>query len=108
MNIKHRRAYVMMCSLVVVLQPLPGLPQENPVAGKASVQSTAAEHDGQHDFDFEIGTWKIHLKRLDHRFVGSTTWVEFDGTSVTRRVGTAAPILRSSKPITLLAAASKV
>ncbi len=41
---------------------------------------------GQHDFDFEIGTWKIHLKRLDGRLVGSKTWVEFDGTSVTRKV----------------------
>jgi len=42
--------------------------------------------DGQHDFDFEIGTWKIHLKRLEHPLTGSNTWVEFDGTSVTRKV----------------------
>jgi hypothetical protein len=26
------------------------------------------------------------LKRLDRRLVGSTNWVEFDGTSVTRKV----------------------
>lgn len=43
-------------------------------------------HDGQHDFDFEIGTWKIHLKRLVHPLTGSTTWVEFDGTTVTRQL----------------------
>jgi hypothetical protein len=42
--------------------------------------------DGQRDFDFEIGTWKIHLKRLEHPLTGSHTWVEFDGTSVTRKV----------------------
>ena len=42
--------------------------------------------DGQHDFDFEIGSFKIHLKRLLHPLTGSTTWVEFDGTSVTRKV----------------------
>jgi hypothetical protein len=42
--------------------------------------------DGQHDFDFEIGTWKTHLKRLDHPLTGSTTWVECDGTTVVRRV----------------------
>ena len=42
--------------------------------------------DGQHDFDFEIGTWKIHLKRLLHPLTGSTTWVEFDGTTVTRKL----------------------
>lgn len=47
---------------------------------------TAEEHDGQHDFDFEVGTWKIHLKKLVHPLTGSTTWVEFDGTTVTRKV----------------------
>ena len=34
----------------------------------------------------EIGTWKIHLSRLQDRLVGSKTWVKFDGTSVTRKV----------------------
>jgi hypothetical protein len=42
--------------------------------------------DGSHDFDFEIGSWKIHLKKLVHPLTGSTTWVEFDGTSVTRKI----------------------
>ena len=46
----------------------------------------ATPRDGQCDFDFELGTWKIHLKKLDHPLTGSTTWVEFDGTSVTRKV----------------------
>src|ERR1019366_6013794 len=86
MNIKHIRAYLMACSLVVAFQALQGLAQQNSDAAKTSVQHTAAEHDGQDDFDFEVGTWKIHLKRLDHRLVGSTNWVEFDGTSVTRKV----------------------
>ncbi len=53
----------------------------------AAVQTAAATaRDGQHDFDFELGTWKIHLKRLEHPLTGSTSWVEFDGTSVTRKV----------------------
>ena len=42
--------------------------------------------DGQHDFDFEIGSWKIHLKKRLHPLTGSNQWVEFDGTSVTRKV----------------------
>jgi hypothetical protein len=46
----------------------------------------AAQRDGQHDFDFEIGSWKIHLKRRLHPLTGSNTWVEFDGTSVTRKL----------------------
>jgi hypothetical protein len=51
-----------------------------------TTEHAAAEHDGQHDFDFEAGTWKIHLKRLVHPLSGSTTWVEYDGTTVTRKV----------------------
>jgi hypothetical protein len=49
-------------------------------------KTTTPLHDGQHDFDFEIGAWKAHLKRLVHPFSGSNTWVEYDGTSVVRKV----------------------
>jgi hypothetical protein len=42
--------------------------------------------DGQHDFDFETGTWKTHLRRLLHPLTGSTTWVEYEGTTVVRKV----------------------
>jgi hypothetical protein len=46
----------------------------------------AADRDGQHDFDFEIGKWKTHLKRLVHPLTGSTTWVECDGTTDVHKV----------------------
>ncbi len=85
MKIKHIRTYLIVCSLVVVLPPLQGLAQQNSDAAKTSAQ-LPAERDGQHDFDFELGSWNIHLKRLVHPLTGSTTWVEFDGTSVTRKV----------------------
>lgn len=42
--------------------------------------------DGQHDFDFEIGTWKTHVSRLTHPLSGSQTWAEYDGTTVVRKV----------------------
>ena len=41
---------------------------------------------GQHDFDFEFGVWKTHLKRLLHPLSKSTTWAEYDGTTTVRRV----------------------
>jgi len=72
-------------TLVVIILALSGLAQ-NPAPGETSGQHIPAARDGQHDFDFEIGSWKIHLKRLDQRLVGCTTWTEFDGTSVTRKV----------------------
>jgi hypothetical protein len=44
------------------------------------------QRDGQHDFDFEIGTWKTHLRRLQRPLSGSNNWVEYDGTSVVSKV----------------------
>ncbi|HEY7638976.1 MAG TPA: hypothetical protein VH814_04565 [Steroidobacteraceae bacterium] len=45
-----------------------------------------AQHDGQHDFDWEIGTWKTQLKRLKGPLTGSTTWLEYEGTTVVTKV----------------------
>ena len=42
--------------------------------------------DGSHDFDFLIGSWKAHVRRLPERLVGSTTWIEYDGASIHRKV----------------------
>lgn len=58
------------------------------IAGTLAAQPNAApskivaKSDGQRDFDFEIGTWKTHVKRLQRPLTGSTAWVEYDGTSV--------------------------
>ena len=46
----------------------------------------AAPRDGQHDFDFEIGTWRTRLLRLAKPLSGDTTWVEYSGTTVVRKV----------------------
>ncbi|HZD75584.1 MAG TPA: hypothetical protein VE218_01175 [Acidobacteriaceae bacterium] len=43
--------------------------------------SPAPQHDGAHDFDFLIGDWKAHVRRLPDRLDGSNTWVEYDGIS---------------------------
>ena len=42
--------------------------------------------DGQADFDFQIGSWKTRLSRLLRPLSGSTTWVEYEGTTVVRKV----------------------
>jgi hypothetical protein len=70
-------------SLILLLLPLHALPQRS-----TSTPSDPAPplRDGQHDFDFEIGTWKTHLKRLVRPLTGSTTWVELEGTTVVRKI----------------------
>jgi hypothetical protein len=54
-------------------------------AAETSLPQNAAG-DGQHDFDFSFGTWKTHIKRLQHPLSGSTTWMEYEGTSVVRKI----------------------
>ena len=60
--------------------------------GPAAAQSTAAPpaavaaRDGAHDFDWEIGEWNTHLRRLRGPLTGSGTWVEYQGTSIVRGV----------------------
>lgn len=46
----------------------------------------SADRDGQHDFDWEIGSWKTHLKRRLRPLTGSDDWVEYEGTTVVREV----------------------
>ncbi|MGA8223508.1 MAG: hypothetical protein WB780_17805 [Candidatus Acidiferrales bacterium] len=53
---------------------------------KAKPQEAAAVRDGSHDFDFEIGTWKSRVSRRLHPLTGSNTWVDYEGTSVVRRI----------------------
>jgi hypothetical protein len=39
------------------------------------------QRDGGHDFDFVIGDWKAHVRRLPDRLNNSNVWVEYDGIS---------------------------
>jgi hypothetical protein len=52
----------------------------------AGMQRLRVEADGQHDFDFEIGTWKTELRRLVRPLSGSSTWVAYTGTTVVRKI----------------------
>jgi hypothetical protein len=56
------------------------------VGSSVPAVTQASPRDGQHDFDFEIGTWNTHLRRLLRPLTGSTTWVEYEGTTVVRKV----------------------
>ena len=72
--------------LTLTLLPLQGMAQNSSDASATDVQAAAEKRDGQHDFDFAIGTWHTRLKRLVRPLTGSTTWVELEGKTVVRKV----------------------
>jgi len=83
--LKSIGAFLPVSTFMVVSQLLALAPQ-HPDRPSTSIQHTLVERDGQHDFDFEIGTWRTHLRRLLRPLTGSTTWVEYEGTTVVRKV----------------------
>ena len=75
---KKIRTLLLASSLIVLFLSVQGLAQLNSDASK--------NRDGQHDFDFNIGAWNTHIKRLQHPLTGSNTWVELNGTVVVQKV----------------------
>jgi hypothetical protein len=82
---KHLRTALLLGGLAATLQPVFGSGLKSPGSTSAD-QNASTERSGQHDFDFEIGTWKTHLRRLQRPLTGSTTWTEYEGTTVVRKV----------------------
>jgi hypothetical protein len=56
------------------------------VQGYAAAPPVAAQRDGAHDFDFIIGDWKAHVRRLPDRLNGSTQWIDYDGISRHKKI----------------------
>jgi hypothetical protein len=67
------------CALALFARTALGEPE-------APSQRVSQERDGQHDFDFNLGSWKTHISRLQKPLTGSTTWVEYDGISVVQEI----------------------
>lgn len=73
----------LLCAALLTL-PLPALAQQ--AAPATCPAAPAAARDGQKDFDWEIGSWTTHLRRLKSPLSGSTEWVEYRGTTDVRPV----------------------
>lgn len=72
-------SWALACVLCAGLQPLAVSAEPAPAAAQAA-------RDAQHDFDFEIGSWKTHVARLLHPLTGSTAWGQYDGTTEVLKV----------------------
>jgi hypothetical protein len=67
---------LVLCAALVV--PASGQTAENP--------TNLPQRDGSHDFDFLIGDWKAHVRRLPDRLNNSNLWVEYDGISNHKKI----------------------
>jgi hypothetical protein len=66
---------------------VPLLHVETAIADPVSAAEVAVvQRDGRHDFDFLIGDWTVRLRKLLKPLTGSTTWIEYRGTSRTRKI----------------------
>ena len=64
----------------------PTAPGSPAAPANADAEHPGVSEDGQHDFDFDLGSWRTHSSRLVHPLTGSTTWVELDGATVVKKV----------------------
>jgi hypothetical protein len=74
------RFFLLVCSLIILLQPVHCFAQQS------SAAALAAQRNGQHDFDFNFGKWRTHIRRLDHPLSGSTTWTKMEGTVTVSKI----------------------
>jgi len=76
------RIYVLATVLVILSQPLIAVSQ----TAKAPDNRQTEMRDGQHDFDFNFGTWRTHIKRLRSPLTNSREWIESSGTVVVSKI----------------------
>jgi len=80
-----RAKHIGICVLAgAILCLSPALPAR--AAGETGPAAAAAPRDGQHDFDFNLGVWKTHIKRIQDPFSGGTHTIELNGTVTVRKV----------------------
>src|SRR3984885_12029147 len=80
----RRRTRIATCALGSALLLAWCLGLSAPRSPAADLQPAAsAQRDGQHDFDFIFGRWKVYLKR---KVTGTDGWTESDGYGIYRKV----------------------
>jgi hypothetical protein len=73
-------AVVALPGAVVVVRASPFANAQGATAREAKM------HEGAHDFDFDLGAWHTHSRRLLHPLTGSKDWIELDGTTIVNKV----------------------
>src|SRR5207244_2165168 len=80
----NMRACISISILTVLLLGI--IPHSARATDTEQMKADTTQADGQHDFDFAVGTWKTRVRRMLKPLSGSSDWVEGTGTVSTRKV----------------------
>jgi hypothetical protein len=75
----HLSAYVLAGAIACLSTALPA-------AAADDTTQAMPQRDGQHDFDFNFGVWKTHIRRMLDPLSGSTRSMELNGTVTVRKI----------------------
>ena len=78
MNLYPRITVVALLSVGLAVPEISSA-QASPAAA-ARVSQVESAVPGLHDFDFLVGHWQVHHRKLKKRLVNNHEWVEFEGT----------------------------
>src|SRR5260370_17419265 len=73
------RAYIMELLTLSLVIPGVSAAQSNQDSGRGMSQIDSAT-SGVHDFDFLVGHWRVHHRKLKERLANNHEWIEFEGT----------------------------
>ena len=78
MEIHHCMAIMVWLSVGLAAPGL-SVAQSSPGSGEKMSQAESAV-PGFHDFDFLVGHWRVHHRKLKERLANNHEWIEFEGT----------------------------
>ena len=78
METHQRMAVMVWLSLGLVASGL-SVAQSSPGSG-GEISHAERTVPGLHDFDFLVGHWRVHHRKLKERLANSHEWIEFEGT----------------------------
>ena len=78
METHQRMAVMVWLSLGLVASGL-SVAQSSPGSG-GEISQAERTVPGLHDFDFLVGHWRVHHRKLKERLANSHEWIEFEGT----------------------------
>jgi hypothetical protein len=91
MNIHHRAVMIALLSLSLAA---PGqLTAQSHQDSRSGMSQEQSAIPGLHDFDFLVGHWQVHHRKLKQRLANNHEWIEFEGTLFTQ------PLMGSSSNV---------